>query len=105
MVIIGAEGTNIITLTANIYTNIINSKSMFNTIRLDEAMARARARGRATVKEELLEALYPNQARTTQIVNFNNLKNGRTRRFDVQTIVSICTICGVSADWLFGLAD
>lgn len=72
-------------------------------IRLEEALARARHNGRTNVKNELIEALWPGQVRATQIVNFNNLLSGRTKRVDVETVQTICAICGVSADWLFGI--
>lgn len=74
-------------------------------IRLEEALARARHNGRTEVKEEMMEALWPGQARASKIVNFNNLVSGRTKRVDAETVVTICSLCGVSADWLFGLKD
>lgn len=74
-------------------------------IRLEEALARARHNGRTNVKDELMEALWPGQVRASQLVNFNNLLSGRTKRVDVDSIRIICTLCGVSADWLFGLTN
>ncbi|MBO7511267.1 MAG: hypothetical protein J6T35_08795 [Bacteroidales bacterium] len=74
-------------------------------IRLEEALARARHNGRTNVKDELMEALWPGRVRTTQIVNFNNLVSGRTKTMDADSVRIICTLCGVSADWLFGLTD
>ena len=78
---------------------------MFRKIRLEEALARVKARAGRDVRNDLIDALFPGRARSTQIANFNNLLSGRTRTFDAETVVTICKMCDVSADWLFGLAD
>ena len=79
--------------------------NIMNMIRLEEALARARHAGRTDAKEQIISALWPEAARPTQLANFNNLMRGKTTRYDVQTIQVICTVCGVRADWLFGLKD
>lgn len=78
---------------------------MFKTLRIEEAVARAKRAGRPDAKEQIVAALWPNAVRPTQLANYNNLLSGKTSRVDVATVQVICAVCGVSADFLFGLTD
>lgn len=71
--------------------------------RLEEAIARARAGGIKDAKRQIAVALWPNLPYGGQTTNINNLCSGRTRRVAPEWIPIICSICGVSADWLFGI--
>ncbi len=71
--------------------------------RLEEAIARAKAGGNKDVKRQLAVALWPGLEYAGQTVNINNLCGGKTKRVDPSWVPIICSICGVSADWLFGI--
>lgn len=71
--------------------------------RLDEAIARAKATGNKSAKRSIACALWPELSYEAQTVNINNLCAGRTKRILPEWVPIICSICNVSADWLFGI--
>lgn len=71
--------------------------------RIEEAIARAKASGKKNIKRELAEALWPEASYFSQNNNINNIANGSTKRINPDWVPIICTMCGVSADWLFGI--
>jgi hypothetical protein len=71
--------------------------------RLDEAIARAKTGGNKDVKQQLAQALWPELGYAGRTVNINNLCSGKTKRIDPKWVPIVCSLCGVSADWLFGI--
>lgn len=71
--------------------------------RIEEAIARAKTCGNKDVKQQLATAIWPDLSYAHRTVNINNLCAGRTKRIEPGWVSIICSICGVSADWLFGI--
>lgn len=76
-------------------------------IRLAEAMAYAKEKGLLGKKQkaELAQALWPKSNPKSAYMNFLNLESGKSKKVDVEQVPIICSILGVSADFLFGLTD
>ena len=75
--------------------------------KLNEAIAYAKEKGLVGKKEltSLAEVLWPDSNRHAAYMNFLNLKSGRSKKVDIESIPTICRILGVSADFLFGISD
>lgn len=68
-----------------------------------QAIKRGRERG--VTRQQLCEALYPNVPFENATHNLANLINGKSKKVDIDAVPTICKLCGVSADYLFGLTD
>lgn len=75
------------------------------TIRIDEALARAKREGRVVLKSDLAAKMWPQSTELTQRVNMTNLCSGRTTKISPEWVCIICTELSVSADFLFGLSN
>lgn len=73
--------------------------------RVEEAIARAKQSGRKITKKELAAELWPEAQESSQIINICKLCKGTTKRIDPEWVPKICQICGVSADFLFGITN
>lgn len=71
-------------------------------LRINEAIAQAKERGQRVKKAEIAAALWPDSKVSTQQVNFTRLCNGTAKTVTPDAIVTICRICGCSADFLLG---
>lgn len=72
---------------------------------INEALARAQYEGRLIEKKELAEALFPEVAPASRVVTMANICSGKTKRIDPAWVPIICSMCGCSADYLFGLSN
>ena len=75
------------------------------TIRIEQALARAKERGNRVMKKELAERIWPASNAETRRVNINRLCSGMTERICPEWVVIICQMLDCSADFLFGLKD
>lgn len=76
-------------------------------IRITEAITYAKEKGLLGKKQkaELAQALWPNSNARAAYMNFLNLESGKSKKVDIATVPIICSMLGVSADFLFGLTD
>ena len=75
------------------------------TIRIEQALARAKERGNRVMKKEIAERIWPTSNAETRRVNITRLCNGMTERICPEWVVIICQMLDCSADFLFGLKD
>lgn len=76
-------------------------------IRITEAINYAKEKGLLGKKQkaDLAQALWPNSNPKAAYMNFLNLETGKSKKIDVATVPVLCSMLGVSADYLFGLTD
>lgn len=74
-------------------------------IRIDEAIARAKAQGTKITKGDLAALLWPDASVTSQRVNMSRLCSGKNDRVAPEWVRVISKTCGVTADFLFGLSN
>lgn len=72
-------------------------------LRIEEAIARAKGNGSRVRKKDIAAKLWPNSVESAQQVNMTKLLNGATQRILPEWIVTICQMCGCSADYLLGM--
>lgn len=75
------------------------------TLRIDEAIARAKANGNRVFKKDIAARIWPNSSPAAQQVNITGLCNGSTKRVAPEWVQIICQMTGVSADFLMGLSN
>jgi len=75
--------------------------------RLKESIAYAKDKGLLGKKQkkELAQALWPNSAPRAAYMNFLNLESGKSKKIDVANVPVICSILGVTSDYLFGISE
>ena len=76
-------------------------------IRITESINHAKEKGLLGKKQkaELAQALWPNSSPKAAYMNFLNLETGKSKKIDIATVPILCSMLGVSADYLFGLTD
>lgn len=74
-------------------------------LRIDEAIARAKANGNRVYKKDIAARIWPNSSPAAQQVNITGLCNGSTKRVAPEWVQIICKMTGVSADFLMGLSN
>lgn len=74
-------------------------------LRINEAIAAARAQGRRVLKKDIAARLWPDSTPEAQKVNMHALCTGETRRVDPDWVREICLLTGCTADYLLGLSD
>lgn len=74
-------------------------------LRIEEAIARARANGKKVLKKDIAARLWDGSTESAQQVNMTNLLNGATNRISPEWVIIICDMTGVTADFLFGLSN
>ena len=72
-------------------------------LRINEALAQAKASGKVILKKELAAKLWPNSTALAQKTNLTNLINGATERVLPEWVRIICKETGCSADYLLGI--
>lgn len=75
------------------------------TLRIEEAVARAKANGTKVLKKDIAAKLWPDSVESAQQVNMTKLCNGRTASIKPEWIIEICKFTGCTADFLFGLKN
>lgn len=85
------------------FAPVLKSKNM--TLRIDEAIARAKANGNRVFKKDIAARIWPNSSPAAQQVNITGLCNGSTKRVAPEWVRIICEMTGVSADFLMGLSN
>lgn len=74
-------------------------------LRIEEAIARAKANGNKVLKKDIAAKLWPDSVESAQQVNMTRLCNGRTTSIQIDWILTICAMTGCTADYLFGLKN
>lgn len=75
------------------------------TLRIEEAIARAKANGTKVLKKDIAAKLWPDSVESAQQVNMTKLCNGRTASIKLEWVVVVCEMTGCTADFLFGLTN
>ena len=75
------------------------------TLRIEEAIARAKANGTKVLKKDIAAKLWPDSVESAQQVNMTKLSNGRTASIKPEWVVAVCEMTGCTADFLFGLTN
>ncbi len=75
------------------------------TIRVEEAIARAKQQGVKITKKELAAKMWPGVTEVGQQVNMTNLCSGKTKRIDPEWVKIVCEATGVSAEFLLGMSN
>ena len=75
---------------------------MEKNFRIIEALALFTARTGQSCERELASKLWPQSTENTQIVNMRNLKSGKTKNLDFDSIVIICDLCKCDPNFLIG---
>lgn len=76
--------------------------SKTTTLRIGEAIARARANGKKIFKKDLGKVLWSERSEEAQIINMANLCNGKTKRICPEWVGIICEMCECTPNYLFG---
>ena len=75
------------------------------TLRIEEAIARAKANGTQVLKKDIAAKLWPDSVESAQQVNMTKLCNGRTASIKPEWVVVVCEMTGCTSDFLFGLTN
>ena len=75
------------------------------TLRIEEAIARAKANGNTVLKTDIAATLWPDSVESAQQVNMTKLCNGRTASIKPEWVVVVCEMTGCTSDFLFGLTN
>lgn len=73
--------------------------------RLNESFALAKEKGNKVKKLDLAKILWPESKDKTAHTNMSNLMHGKVKKIDIDAVPVICAHLGVTADYLFGLAE
>ena len=75
------------------------------TLRIEEAIARAKANGTKVLKKDIAAKLWPDSVESAQQVTMTKLCNGRTASIKPEWVVVVCEMTGCTSDFLFGLTN
>ena len=75
------------------------------TLRIEEAIARAKANGTKVLKKDIAAKLWADSVESAQQVNMTKLCNGRTASIKPEWVVVVCEMTGCTSDFLFGLTN
>ena len=75
------------------------------TLRIEEAIARAKANGKKVLKKDIAAKLWPDSVESAQQVNMTKLCNGRTASIKPEWVDVVCEMTGCTSDFLFGLTN
>lgn len=75
------------------------------TLRIEEAIARAKANRTKVLKKDIAAKLWPDSVESAQQVNMTKLCNGRTASIKPEWVVIVCKMTGCTADFLFGMTN
>lgn len=71
-------------------------------IGIDEAIKQAIARGKNLTVEELAKEMFPELSEHAACFKLYKLRTGRTKRVEINQVLTICRVCGCSPNLLFG---
>ena len=74
-------------------------------LRIEEAIARAKANGKRVYKKDIAARIWPDSTPTAQQVNMSRLCNCSSVRVAPEWVRIICEMTGVSSDFLMGLSN
>lgn len=74
-------------------------------LRVNEAIARSEANGKKVFKKDIAARLFDGSSESAQKINMSNLCTGVTKRVAPEWVVTICEMCGCTANYLFGMED
>ncbi len=75
---------------------------MSKIIGIDEAIKQAIARGKNLTVEELAKEMFPELSEHAACFKLYKLRTGRTKRVEINQVLTICRVCGCSPNLLFG---
>ena len=75
------------------------------TLRIEEAIARAKANGKKVLKKDIAAKLWPDSVASAQQVNMTKLCNGRTATIKPAWAAVVCEMTGCTSDFLLGLTN
>lgn len=75
------------------------------TLRIEEAIARAKRNGKKVLKKDIAARIWPDSVESAQQVNMTRLCNGSAVRVDPEWVCIICEMTGCTADFLLGLTN
>ncbi len=75
---------------------------MGKTIEIDEAIKQAMANGKTITVEELAKGMFPELSEHAACYKLYKLRTGRTKRIEIDQVLTICRVCGCSPNLLFG---
>lgn len=83
--------------------NQYNLKDMM--LRIEEAIARAKANGKKMLKKDIAAKLWPHSDESAQQVNMTKLCSGKTKSIRPEWVVILCEMTDCTSDFLFGLKN
>lgn len=75
---------------------------MMRKIEIDEAIKQAMAKGKDITVEELAKEMFPKLSEHAACYKLYKLRTGRTKRVEINQVLTICRVCGCSPNLLFG---
>ena len=75
---------------------------MSKIIGIDEVIKQAIARGKNLTVEELAKEMFPELSEHAACFKLYKLRTGRTKRIEINQVLTICRVCGCSPNLLFG---
>lgn len=75
---------------------------MRKIIEIDEAIKQAMASGKNLTVEVLAKELFPELSEHAACYKLYKLRTGRTKRIEIDQVLTICRVCGCSPNLLFG---
>lgn len=73
--------------------------------RLSESFEHAKVKGNGVKKLDLAKILWPDSKDKAAHTNMSNLIHGNVKKIDIAAVPVICEKLGVTADYLFGIAN
>lgn len=74
-------------------------------LRIEEAIAKANYNGRKVKKKDIASRIFEGASEVSQAIRMTSLINGNTRRVDPEWVLTICEMCDVTPNYLFGVED
>lgn len=74
-------------------------------IRIEEAIARAKANGHKVFKKDIAAKLWPDSVEVAQQVNMTKLCTGKTDRIKPEWVRIICEMTGCTPAFLLGMEE
>lgn len=75
---------------------------MSKIIKIDEAVKHAIANGKDLTVEKLAKEIFPELSEHAACFKLYKLRTGRTKRIEINQVLTICRVCGCAPDFLFG---
>ena len=74
---------------------------MSKIIEIDEAVKHAMANGKDITVEVLAKEMFPKLSEHAACYKLYKLRTGRTKRVEIDQVLTICRVCGCSPNLLF----